>query len=215
MKGYQVEMTTDAKITVLGYSGSGKSTLVKKLILMFPRYIVWDYMHEYAGLGYLVSDIKMLKHVANEGYPYIIYQPHLSGYYSKQEALFEEVNKIVLYGLPNYMYVIEEADKFIRSKFVPPLCNELVQRGRHSGIGMMFIARRMFRLNPDAPENSKHIFLFNVHLPRDLDYIRNIHPDLEEAKTLEEFEYIHYVRGDKVYRCKPIEIRKNEKEMKK
>jgi len=192
---------TDDVVVVIGHRGSGKSWLGKKLAQKFPRLIVWNFMLEDMPLGYPVETPKALIEAIKKKVTHIVYNP-----LHKNEAEFEQVNKIIFSIGYNYAYYVEETDFFARSKYIPFWFNEILNRGRHHGIALLCVARRIFNLNPSVHFNANHIFVFNTTDGRDLTYLRNIDARLEEAKNLPKYHYLWWQRGERVIKCKPVDI---------
>lgn len=208
-KKKKVTIRSDDILTVLGSRGCGKTWLAKYLAQKFPRLIVWNYMLEpqLDTLGFPVSTPRDLMIAIKKKISHIVYNP-MNRFGDRGEAEFELVNKIVYQKAYNYCFLVEEADRFVRSKYMPFWFGELINRGRHHGIALIVVARRIFRLNPDVPYNSNHVFIFGTIEGRDLKYLSELSEKLAEAKNLPTYHYLWWQRGKTVVKCKPITLRK-------
>jgi len=160
-------------------------------------------MLEDMPLGYPVSTPKGLVEAIKRKVTHIVYNPM-----HKNEIEFEQVNKIIFTIGYNYAYYVEEADRFVRSKYIPFWFNEILQRGRHHGNALLVVARRIFRLNPDVPFNSHHIFVFGTIAGRDLKYLEDVDERFSEAKGLPKYHYLWWQRGETIVKCKPVDMGK-------
>jgi len=132
--GGKIQIDTKDIIWVTGKRRSGKSHWVKHFLL--PKIpvpvLIWDYNWEYTQHVHAVThglnfDLTLRR---------IAYQP-----IRKREIDFEKFCKKAN-KLDNYMLVIEEVERYATSYRIPPSLEDIIDTGRHKGIGLICTSRR-------------------------------------------------------------------------
>ena len=178
-------------ILVLGKKGSGKSFFVKNVLLKKlkrPVFII-DPLAEYPGkrmgLSGIVAALRRRK------------IPPVINFISRTDEEEERFFKII-FRLGNCTLIIEEADLYCNPQFIPSSLANLLKRGRHRGIDMVFITRRPAEINRLISAQTNTIISFYQNEPRDLKWLDIWAGDGsgERVRNLEQFEY--EVFGDPV-----------------
>lgn len=174
-----LRLKSDGIYIIIGTRGSGKTTLAKWLIDLLRKYdvkiLVYDYLKEYGNLKSNNVEI----HYAN----------------LHDEKDFDKVLERILKN-GNIFFVVEEADKFfnVRENLTGNK-SELIHRGRHYGIGGLFITRRIANLNKDVVSQADLIFSFYQFLPNDIEYLREFIGDyVYQLTKLKEHEFMIWNR---------------------
>lgn len=159
----------DDDLTVAGIKASGKSVFVKwfaKRVVHDQPYIIYDPNEQHDELGYVCEipscfnlNFKRLKH--------IVYQPK-----EDTKESFDEFCKLLHYRYDNFIFIIEEADRyFVNSPF--PLKGEsghFYHKARNRGVSFIAVTRRPQCIHKDVINNSRHLAIFNLH-SSDLKYL--------------------------------------------
>lgn len=180
-------------VVVVGPRGCGKTNLVKSLLQQFENLLVLDRMHEYQDTNATVCrfspDLKeMIGLGGHAREKKIVAQPnHFSFDFS--ELLF-----CYSYTAENWTLVVEEADRIASTHQIGKWHSECVDTGRHHGIGLIEVTRRVNRLNTLISSNANHFFLFRSFIPADLAYLGEFIPPeaLKEVSNLKPFECLYF-----------------------
>ena len=170
--------------TIAGKRGMGKSTIARMIGKLFKKLIVYDPMFEYGMLGTRVrnlDDIGQLDKVV----------------YSPMNNTLEELEKFcdwVWIHRKNVMVILDEIDEHAKGNFLPPKFGRLCRLGRHKGLGVVGITRRIANLNKTLPALSHHIISFRQNLPNDIEYLAEFIGKQPASKImeLEKYQYIWY-----------------------
>lgn len=183
-------------VFICGKSGSGKSHFVKTLLLpRLPKWILWDYKHEYYPQNYRgcieTHDIHVLITAYNRGAPRIIFKP-----WDKSEFAFNTFCACIL-QMVNTTLIVEEVDQYATSYKITPNLKTLVNVGSSGrGIGLITIARRTKRVNPDILSNAHHIIAFRQLRPEDLQYLAAfVGNEIYKLPELPQYYFIWYFDG--------------------
>jgi len=179
--------TTDITV-IAGRKTSGKSVFLKWLTSRFTRKLVWDYNHEHSSSGKVTHDLKTLFSLCKRTNPMkIVFQP-----FDKSEESFNEFCRQADL-LSNYVLVIEEVERYATSHMIPENFAKIVDTGRHKGIGIVATCRRPREICLRLPSNADHIFLFQQHLPQDIEFLVDwVGAEAEKLKTAEQYSFLHY-----------------------
>jgi len=167
---------------VIGQRGTGKSVLTDYLLRQYAdsshKVFVYD----------TVRDHPNFKRVTPEN-------PSLEDFEEWAEKLFKQGDLIV---------GIEEIDMLCSSSQIGPEFKKLISLGRHKRIGLVMTARRIADAHKLAPSQTHHFFIFRMHLPNDVTYLRKfIGDDADKLSTLEDYHFMHWHQG-KAQICEPV-----------
>jgi len=188
-------MRPDDIILICGKIRSGKSYFLKNRILRGlelnrRRYIIWDYNHEHTPprrTGVSIYHLKDIITRFNSGTPHIVFRP-----LDKSDEAFDLFCTTV-WQLNNITLIIEEVERYATSYACPPHLKQLIDTGRHKGIGIYCTSRRPQRLTNDIPSNANHLFMFKQHLPRDIDYLSQwVGEGVYALPKLKEYQFMHF-----------------------
>ena len=162
-------MRSDEIITISGKRGYGKTTLAKTILnkLSLERVVVWDPMMEYN---------------------------HINSYIPRRGDAEEFNNWLkALWLKGNVCIMVDEADQVMAErKPLPEFANKIINLGRHRGIGMIMITRRLANLNKTAVSQSATMFLFHHFISNDINYLKEMISDAESLIQLKKFQYKTY-----------------------
>ena len=199
-----------------GTAEEGKSYLMEHLAKGLKTRIIWDYNREHSNMGYVVYTVEEIGPALEKGLTHIVYQPLTGPDQSRQgfRNFMEEINRLSRHYY--FVLIIEEAERYAKpsninlAKHFPNL-HDLVQTGRHRGIGLWFTARIFRKLAEDITYNAYHIFAFRVHRPQDVEYIEDwIGPkanmlsiskaEKHKVDFIEKYHFLHFDRTKTVLR---------------
>lgn len=139
-----ISIHSDELVAVCGMRGTGKTTLAKSLIAGFQAegtfVYAWDLTGEYADVC--------------ESYRAMT--PDL--------AQFESVCRMI-WQKGNAVLVVDECESVLGQNIrVPQHAQYLIWQGRHRGIGMVAVSRRVSEMTKAFFEASQHIFLYRCNM---------------------------------------------------
>lgn len=194
----------DDIVFVCGKRRSGKSYFLAWLLGQVKRWIMWDINWEYEQNRFsqskTVYTINGLVQAYNTGTPRIIYRPK-----TKTPENFNIYCKTV-FRMSNIVCAVEEIERYATSHHMEFWNKQIVDIGRHRGIGLFCTARRTKRTNPDILFNSDHIVGFHQRRPEDIEYLVDyIGENAFKLGTLPEFHFVWYVdKTGKTHVCSPV-----------
>lgn len=175
-------------VIVTGQTGSGKSTLAQVYLRNKPRVLIadagyqefnaWDFTQ--SGFESLVEYLK--KHQHSSSFFRASYTPRSSEY----PELFDLAR---LLGPVDF--VLEECDRFP----LIPEYEELVARGRHSGVSITALSRFPAAIPIDLRREADRIIAFRHHEPADIEWFKKVIGDAAlELPNLGLHEFIEWTR---------------------
>lgn len=194
-------------LSIVGMKGTGKTVRTKSYCKDLTRLIFIDPTWQVGDLGYVVHYPERIL-PAFQRFRKVVYQPvipdDLKGLPTLKlnPILYRRVFSVCL-GLTNYTLGIDELDKFARPRwYVCSEFEEIVNRGRMQGIGLIGNTRRPHRIHNDIRSSSDHVVCFKLHEERDLKYMAEwIGIEKQKIKDLQKYESFYYdVHGSKVTR---------------
>lgn len=143
-------------VVLTGRKAQGKTTFTKYFLFHVPAYIVLDIRSQFKR-GYIIHYAHRLIPAFNQ-WKRIIFQPvHFN--VEEFDLFFGNCLK-----LTNYTLVIDEIDRFARGRwYISENLNELVNRGRLQGIGIIVNSRRPHLVHVDIRGNSDWVICFTFH----------------------------------------------------
>jgi len=170
-------------ILVLGKRGSGKTYFTKTVILKRIRrpIFIFDPLGEYPGTKLNLKQI--IAYIRKRKLPAII------NFFSESDQEEEAFYRLI-YKLGNCSLVMEEADIYTNPQYISPGLANLLKRGRHKNIDMVFITRRPAEINRLVSAQATTIISFFQNEPRDLQWLK-IWAGQESIKVqnLQPYEY--------------------------
>lgn len=174
-------------ISITGMKASGKTIRTKHFCKSLDKFIVIDPNWQLGEIGYVVHFPERILEAFRK-YGRVIYQPKHMG-----KASYEVAFNTCL-TLANYTLVVDEVQKFARRNFY--ICNafqEIVNRGRAQGIGLIVNTRRPAMIHRDIRSNSDHVICFVLQEEDDRKYMGKwINVDPQKIKELPEFHSFYY-----------------------
>ena len=174
-------------LTIVGMKAYGKTELTKFYCKQLKALIFIDPTWQLGELGYCVHFPERIL-PAYQKFKKVIYQPKKMDVPTYQRAF-----KVCL-SLTNYTLGVDELDKFARPRWY--LCeevNEIVNRGRAQGIGLIGNTRRPHMIHNDIRSNSDHVICFKLHEKRDIEYMAEwMNIDKMEIKGLQKYNSLYY-----------------------
>ena len=177
-------MKTNEINIICGQRGKGKTTLAKWLAKRIKRKIILDLLGEY-------SDDPELKKFC--------FIPESD---DEIERFFERV-----YREGNKTIIIDEADLIFPNRIkLVDIYYKIVHLGRHRGIGLLLITRRIANLHKDIVSLADTIFIFRLLIKNDIEYLRYfIGDDIFKAQNLKDYHFLIWQKG-KIQYSEPIKI---------
>lgn len=203
-----LNLTRTSIVTILGNRGVGKSNAAKSLVMIYPRFIIYDPLAEYGNLG----DIILHDHLSlyRTKVKRIIYQDE-SDLSSRDALLGSDFPKVAKWVMEqtNICFMVEEIDLVANKHFIEPHLDQLLRRGRHAGISIIGVTRASNEVHNDLLRYSNLLLLFKMHFKNDLEFL--VHWIGEEAtgqlKGLPDFNFICYDLDHNQYqKYKPLPL---------
>ena len=191
------------KITIVGVSGCGKSTLCKKLHEsgIWKRVVVFDRMAEYDQAGFDATVHSFQEYCSQMKFrrqdPSFRILFRFDRESDGKGEIFNEALHVLLYA-KNTLAVVEETWNFSSKSYIPKWYQELNLAGRHDGVGLISTSQRPQTIHNVILSQSAHIFIGQVALKRDLEYLADFVGDenTEKLKMLKRGEFLHWIRGN-------------------
>jgi hypothetical protein len=171
-------------VVVVGRKASGKTIYTKFLLKMLKHKVLIDPTWQLGELGYVIHFPEKQKIVtAFTDFKSVVFQPkHMT------PEVYEEVFSQCLI-LSNYTLGVDEIDKFARPRwYITEYLHELINRGRHQGIGLICNSRRPAMMHNDIRSNADYVVCFHLHEERDVKYMSDwLNVSEEKIKNLPEY----------------------------
>jgi len=92
--------------------------------------------------------------------------------------------------LPDTCIAVDEISSFCSPYYMPKYFGGLIRLGRHSNARFIGTTQRPPDINPLILSQAKEWYLFQMHLPRDVEYLKKFVPEIDKVRTLKIGEYI-------------------------
>lgn len=159
-----------------------------KNTMNYKRYVIFDVMKQYGNFGLVCTNSTDLKLAMRYREPKIIFQPvNIS-----VDAC--ELMCLLAYTYRDYFVIIEEADRVAFTNSIGTHHSNLLDTGRHHGIGMAELSRKVNRLHTLPSSQATHFFIFKTFLPADVEYLAKFLPPelVEQIPTLTQYQCAYY-----------------------
>lgn len=93
-------------------------------------------------------------------------------------------------AFPNTLIAVDEVSMFCSPYFMPQSFKDLIRLGRHTGAKFLGTTQRPPDIHTLILSQAKEWYIFQMHLPRDIDYLKKFVPDIERARNLKTGECI-------------------------
>lgn len=171
-------------ILIFGKTGSGKTTFVKRLVKKLNRVIIIDKMFEYED-GIIFYKFEDLLNY------FLLNKPSSFKFICRFENDIDIENLFIFcWYVKNLVLVVEEAEMYISPFVKQSNFLRLVRYGRHRGISIIAVARRVIEVSNDIKANSDKIVTFQQILEKDLEYLEKFGFNKEKVKNLKKYEFL-------------------------
>lgn len=176
-------------LVILGHKGSGKTQLARAFIAEQPRSVCIDTIGEYGGVVIhdpesLADYLERAKHLPRFRVSYRDKGLHPF----TPEAIFR-----MLHSLRDCWLVLEEADKWFGPNRQSDAVKWFLKYGRHHRISVLLVTRRAAEQGPMGTSQADTIVSFQMHEPRDLDWIASVggRAVADEVDALGQYEWTY------------------------
>jgi len=181
----EIELGPTDVSMVIGQRGTGKSVLADYLLRQYVdaghKEFVYDTVRDHPNFKQRVTPNN----------------PSLEDFEEWAKKLYEKGNIIVM---------VEEIDMLCTSSRIGPEFKKLVSLGRHKNIGLILTARRIADVHKLPPSQTHHFFIFRMHLPNDVTYLRQFIGDAaDQLPALEDYHFMHWTK-DNSQICEPVPL---------
>lgn len=176
-----------------GMAGSGKTVWARRMVERYTRVVIVDGgftdEEDFPGiraLTYWEFHAYMLKNI--DGLFRVRFSP------TREE--FPLVCRMVREA-GDCLFVVDESDRYNAGGKVDKELMELIARGRHWGIDMLFVAGTPMQIHIDIRNQSTHLIIFNTSEPAYVEWIAKVIGTEWAAKVpqLPPLHGIEYVKG--------------------
>lgn len=154
-------------IFLCGRKETGKTFRAKAMIREVRRKIIYDRNHEH-DQGFIVYKLKDLEKAWSwDELTSIIYRP-----LEFTDEEFQALSSFVLRNVKNCLFFVEEVQRYATVHgYRSQAFAELVNRGRHQGVGLLVTSRRPAQIHIDIRENASLVFCFSLNEMSDIEYV--------------------------------------------
>lgn len=180
-------MRKNPNCAIIGRSGTGKSHLLKGQLLarITTPVVLIDSQNEYAHLPVVCDNVIDLIDL-------IELKERMIRFVSDKEADFERIVRIVYECYINMYIVCEEVSIYLDPLSAPVIVKSYLKFGRHSDLGFICTTQRPAECHRIITSQSDYLFIFKLHEPRDIEYLKRI-PNIENMiSELDEHEFFVY-----------------------
>lgn len=177
-------------VLILGKTGSGKTTFARHLVRPLPRVFIADAdFREFGALSFnTFSDVSA--YLEKKSPPGNFFRVSYTPYTSEYPLIFDLSRLIAPVHL-----VLEEADRFEDPRYCLEY-EEVIARGRHSGVSIVALSRYPYALPPMLRREATRIIAFHHHEPSDLNWFSDVMgTDTEMLSELKEHEFLDWRPG--------------------
>lgn len=165
----------DNVISISGKRHSGKTVLAKYIV---KQYVNSDIKVEIFDIN---NEYGELKHDA------IIHKfSNIKDYRAQFNQLIDNAMRI-----GNRVLVLDDVDIIVSQNSMPDSLLECIQRGRHRGIGLILIFRRVNTMHKQVIFNGEHFFIFKSKFELDKNYLEDNLGSHVDISMLEPYEFLY------------------------
>lgn len=165
---------------------------MKELLAKEPRVLLFDLMADpkFQEWGILVESCEDVVKLARRTEKF-----HIRLQFDDVER-FDFICKLLVkspHGLeafPKTCIAVDEVSMFCSPYFMPQSFKDLIRLGRHTEASFIGTTQRPPDIHTLILSQAKEWYLFQMHLPRDIDYLKKFVPDIERARNLKTGEHI-------------------------
>ena len=185
MKGLKLKINLTDIITISGKRNSGKTVLAKHLIrqMLANDYNleIFDINNEYGEFDHAFGHYRHKYRSVSE------YREMMP---KQLELAMQNEDKILIF---------DDIDLVIGQNSIPDALIESLQLGRHRGIGMVLIFRRINSMHKQVIFNSDKFFIFKSRLKLDREYLtQNLESDYDII-NLEDYQFLYMGLNDQLF----------------
>ncbi|MCL2868006.1 MAG: hypothetical protein FWF27_00985 [Candidatus Bathyarchaeota archaeon] len=205
-------------VGIVGRKSSGKSFVAKVVYTLTPNVIVYDTNHEYDfDDAQYFDDLELLAKFCHKKHNFwdgekpktkkIIYQPNEPN----TDDLWEFCDGIMQGLNDEFLVIVEELGRFNLQRVVDNSYKDMIDRGRHIGIGTLSTSRRIIDIPPYQRNSLDLLISFPTNSTIDIKllnayYYTNIHDKLSTlyASNPEKYQrYFAYTNKDNKVKIHP------------
>jgi len=190
-------------IVIVGRKATGKTVITRYFLKHINRFIVLDTCWQFGDMGYCIHFPDRMTNQIFKDFPHLIYQP--STWQPDDFDLFFE--RVI--SLTNFCFCIDEVDRFASSHgYTSNFLREIINRGRHQGIGLIVNSRRPSIFHKDIRANADYVITFHLHEFDDCDYVAKwMGTEFTRIKALQPYHSLVYdANRSKIWEQKPCEL---------
>jgi DNA helicase HerA-like ATPase len=178
------------KSLILGGFRSGKSTRAKHLVQRFPRFFIFDPMHEFTGVAPTFPTVALAFQEWQKTGRAIV-QP------LNAPAVFEEFSNHAL-RLKNTLIVVDEINQFVKVTSMPAAFSNVVRLCHKANNGLLLITHRLSDL-PVIARYTQHRIFHRVDEWSEIKALEAlVGPEAAETiRTLPEFHALYFGPGSR------------------
>lgn len=177
---------------LLGTTGSGKTWKMRELLEREERCILFDLMADpkFENWGVLVNSCSDAVALATRTPKFRIRLQ------TDNVDQFDFMCKLLVktphgYGVLQHATIaVDEVSMFCSPYWAPDGLKDLIRLGRHTGGRFIATTQRPPDIHSLILSQTKEWYLFQMHLPRDVDYLAKFVPEIQRVKTLKTGEFI-------------------------
>lgn len=176
-------------LVILGHKGSGKTQLARAFLAQQKRSVCIDTIGEYGGV--VIHDPESLAAYLENARGLDNFRV---SYRDKGQHSFspDQIFRM-LHGLRDCWICLEEADKWFGPNRQNDAVKWFLKYGRHHRISVLLVTRRAAEQGPMGTSQADTIVSFQMHEPRDLDWIASVggRAVADEVDRLGQYEWTY------------------------
>lgn len=176
-------------LVILGHKGSGKTQLARAFLAQQKRSVCIDTIGEYGGV--VIHDPESLAAYLENARGLENFRV---SYRDKGQHPFtaDQIFRM-LHGLRDCWICLEEADKWFGPNRQNDAVKWFLKYGRHHRISVLLVTRRAAEQGPMGTSQADTIVSFQMHEPRDLDWIASVggRAVADEVDRLGQYEWTY------------------------